>query len=223
MKKFLITTSLLALINLLAISQNDYVFKELPYSYDALEPYIDATTMETHYDKHHRAYYNNFVKGMNEGEYEKLPILDIFSKISEYPNNIRNMGGGYWNHEFYWESMTSEESLISDNLLSEIEKTFGSLDNFKNEFSKAANSVFGSGWAWLILTENNELKITKTSNQDNPYMDIVSERGTPLLTIDVWEHAYYLKHKNKRTDYVQDFWNVVNWEIVSERYENAQK
>ncbi len=223
MKKILIITILLTFINLLAMTQNNYIFKELPYSYDALEPYIDATTMETHYDKHHRAYYNNFVKGMEDGKYEKLPILEIFAKISQYPDVIRNMGGGYWNHEFFWESMTSEKTSVSNDLLKEIEKSFGTFDNFKNEFSKAANSVFGSGWAWLILNEKNELKITKTSNQDNPYMDVVSEKGTPLLAIDVWEHAYYLKHKNKRADYVQDFWNVVNWDAVSKRYENAIK
>jgi len=212
---------ILIVISFSVYSQNEYVFKDLPYSYDALEPYIDATTMEIHYDKHHRGYYNKFVKAMNDGNYGYVPMPELFEKISEYPVKIRNMGGGYWNHEFYWESMSPEKTEISKELLKAIKKQYGSLDNFKAEFSKAANTVFGSGWAWLILTDEKELKITQTSNQDNPLMDIVAERGIPLLAIDVWEHAYYLKHQNKRADYVKDFWEVVNWQKVSERYKNA--
>lgn len=213
---------LLTLINFTAMSQNIYQFKELPYSYDALEPYIDATTMETHYDKHHRAYYNNFVKSMNEGSYEKKAIEQVMAEISKYSPATRNMGGGYWNHEFFWESMSPVKSEMSNKFEKAVEKQFGSVEAFQENFSKAANSVFGSGWAWLIITSKGELKITSTSNQDNPLMDVVAERGTPLLAIDVWEHAYYLKHKNMRASYVKDFWNVVNWEKVSERYENAK-
>ncbi len=223
MKQIILTTALLIFVNISVNSQNNYVFKELPYSYDALEPYIDATTMETHYDKHHRGYYNKFVQAMQDGNYGYVPIDELFKDIEKYPVSIRNTGGGYWNHEFFWESMNPEKTEISKDLLKAINKQFGSVDNFKSEFSKAANTLFGSGWAWLILTDKNELKIVQTQNQDNPLMSVVQENGTPLLAIDVWEHAYYLKHKNKRADYVNDFWNVVNWQKVSERYKDAKK
>lgn len=200
-----------------------YIFKALPYSYNALEPWIDAKTMEIHYDRHHRAYYNNFVKAMTEKEYENKPILEIFSQVCKYDIQIRNMGGGYWNHEFFWESMTAEETKISEPLKKAIDEQFGSVDKMIEQFSKSASSLFGSGWTWLIVTPDKKLKIVNTSNQDNPYMDVVQEKGIAILGIDVWEHAYYLKYQNVRADYVKNFWNVVNWNKVSERYQQAIK
>ena len=198
-----------------------YIFKPLPYSYNALEPWIDAKTMEIHYDRHHRTYYNNFVKAMLDKEYPNKPIIEIFSEISKYDIQIRNMGGGYWNHEFFWDNMTGEETKMSDNLKIAIDEQFGSIEKMIEQFSKSATSLFGSGWTWLIVTKDKKLKIVNTSNQDNPYMDISNEKGTPILAIDVWEHAYYLKYQNVRADYVKNFWNVVNWNIVSERYQKA--
>ncbi len=223
MKKVLLITTVLVLLKLTLTAQSTYVFKELPYPYSALEPYIDSTTMEIHYDKHHRAYYTNFVKGMQDGNFEQVAIENVMKGISKYPASIRNMGGGYWNHEFFWNCMSPKKTQADPELTNAIAKQFGSVENFKKEFSSAAATVFGSGWAWLILSESGELKIVKTANQDNPLMDISTEKGTPLLAIDVWEHAYYLKHKNKRAAYVEDFWNVINWKFVSDTYKAAKK
>lgn len=223
MKKILFLTSVLVVWQLTLTAQNFYEFKALPYSYSALEPYIDSTTMETHYAKHHRAYYNNFVKGIENGNCNNLPIEDIFENMSKYSPTIRNNGGGYWNHEFFWNCMTPTKTNASTEFMNAIIENFSSFENFKKEFSSAASTVFGSGWAWVIVTDGGKLKIVKTANQDNPLMDISTEKGTPLLAIDVWEHAYYLKHKNVRSAYIENFWQVVNWEFVSENYASAIK
>ena len=198
-------------------------FPALPYAYDALEPYIDARTMEIHYDRHHRAYFNNFVNAVKGTELENTPIENIFAKVSEAGDAVRNNGGGYYNHVFYWENMTNKQTSPSAELSAAIDNAFGSFEKFKEAFSTAAKTRFGSGWAWLYLTSDKKLAVGSTPNQDNPLMDVSALKGTPLLAIDVWEHAYYLKYQNKRPDYVEAFWHVVNWDTVNDRYSEAMK
>ncbi|HPV88373.1 MAG TPA: superoxide dismutase [Bacteroidales bacterium] len=206
------------------IASQHFVFQPLPYAYDALEPYIDAMTMEIHYSRHHRAYYNNFIKAVEGTEMTTMPIEDIFANISKYPAAVRNNGGGYYNHTLFWENMTpSGADKPSGKLAKAIDKTFGSLAEMKTAFAAAGATRFGSGWAWLSLDAGGNLFISSTPNQDNPLMDVVERRGIPLLGIDVWEHAYYLKYQNKRADYIDAFWNVINWKEVEERYEKALK
>ena len=201
-----------------------FEFQPLPYSYNALEPFIDKLTMEIHYSKHHKAYFDNFINAIKGTEMEAMDIKDIFKKISKYPKPIRNNSGGYFNHTFYWENMKPpSEDMPVGKLSDAIFKTFGSFEEFKKEFSDAGKTRFGSGWAWLCLNDKGTLFIYSTPNQDNPLMDIAEKKGMPLLTMDVWEHAYYLKYQNRRADYIDAFWNVVNWEVVALRYENALK
>ena len=203
---------------------NKFEFKALPYSYDALEPYIDKLTVEIHYSKHHKAYYDNFINAIKGTEMDTMNILDIFKKISKYPIAVRNNSGGYFNHTFYWESMKAKGGGVPTGKLFEaINKTFSSFDEFKKQFSDAAKTRFGSGWAWLCIDDKGALFICTTPNQDNPLMDVVEKEGIPLLTIDVWEHAYYLKYQNKRADYIEAFWNIINWKEIAKRYENALK
>jgi superoxide dismutase, Fe-Mn family len=210
---------------------NKIEFKSLPYSYDALEPYIDKLTVEIHYSKHHKAYYDNFMSAIKNTEMETMDITDIFKNINKYPAAIRNNGGGYYNHTLYWENMEAKGVLLSFGKLSKnIIKTFGSIEEFKKQFSDAGKSRFGSGWVWLNTDDKGNLFINSTPNQDNPLMNlpatqagVLEKRGIPLLAMDVWEHAYYLKYQNKRADYIDAFWNVINWDIVAKRYENALK
>ncbi|MFA4853455.1 MAG: superoxide dismutase [Bacteroidales bacterium] len=205
-------------------SQNKFEFQPLPYSYDALEPFIDKLTVEIHYSKHHKAYYDNFMNAIKGTNMESMDIIDIFRNISKYPMAVRNNSGGYFNHTFYWENMKAHGGGLPTGKLSEsITKTFGSFEEFKKQFSDAGKTRFGSGWAWLCLDDKGTLFICSTANQDNPLMDIAEKKGIPLLTIDVWEHAYYLKYQNKRADYIDAFWNIVNWEEVAKRYEIALK
>lgn len=196
-------------------------FPALPYSYDALEPYIDARTMEIHYDRHHRAYYTNFINAIKGTPLESMAVEDIFATISKQSDAVRNNGGGYYNHLLFWKNMAPKSAGPSEGLKSAIEKSFGSYDKFRETFSAAAKSRFGSGWAWLVMSPDKTLVVGSTPNQDNPLMDISPVKGKPLLTLDVWEHAYYLKYQNKRADYVEAFWNVVNWEEVDARYKAA--
>jgi Fe-Mn family superoxide dismutase len=206
------------------ITSQSFVFQDLPYQYDALEPYIDATTMEIHYSRHHRAYYNNFLKAVKDTEMEKMDIEDIFANISTYSPAVRNNGGGYYNHTLFWANMTPDTGgKPSGKLEKALEKTFGSIDAFKELFSEAGATRFGSGWAWLSLDSKGNLFVSSTPNQDNPMMDVTEQRGIPLLAMDVWEHAYYLKYQNKRADYIEAFWNVINWKEVETRYEKALK
>jgi len=201
-----------------------FEFQALPYSYDALEPYIDKLTIEIHYGKHHKAYFDNFINAIKGTEMESMDIKEIFSKISKYPVAVRNNSGGYFNHTFYWENMKANGDGLPANKLSDaITKSFKSFEEFKKQFSEAGKTRFGSGWAWLCLDDKGSLFICSTPNQDNPLMDIAEKKGTPLLTMDVWEHAYYLKYQNKRPDYIEAIWNVVNWDEVTKRYENALK
>jgi Fe-Mn family superoxide dismutase len=198
-------------------------FPSLPFAYDALEPYIDARTMEIHYDKHHRAYYTNFLNAIKGTALVGMALSDIFMSISKQPDAVRNNGGGYYNHLFFWNNLGKGSSEASAELLAAITKTFGSFDKFKEAFNTAAKTRFGSGWAWLYIGADKNLAIASTPNQDNPLMDLSPAKGTPLLTIDVWEHAYYLKYQNKRADYIDAFWNVVKWEEVNKRYQQALK
>ncbi|WP_131539349.1 superoxide dismutase [Pedobacter nototheniae] len=190
----------------------------LPYSYAALEPYIDAMTMEIHYTKHHATYIKNINEAIKAENLNYKNAVDFFAHVSGMSAKARNNAGGAWNHNFFWASMKPTPSgLPQGKLKTAIESTFGSIDAFKAEFTKAALGQFGSGWAWLI-SDKGKLKIIGTSNQDNPLMDNAAVKGTPLLAIDVWEHAYYLKYQNKRNDYIAAFWNVVNWEQVTKRF-----
>lgn len=198
----------------------EHKFNDLGYAYDALEPYIDAATMELHYDKHHRAYYNNFMSAAEGTELKNMPLEIIFKNISSQSAFVRNNAGGYYNHNLFWANMTPEKNTkISAELENAINEAFGSIDNFKKEFENKAKTVFGSGWAWLVKIENGKLAVSSTPNQDNPLMNVAEVQGTPLLALDVWEHAYYLKYQNRRPDYITNFWEVVNWSEVSRRFE----
>lgn len=198
-------------------------FPPLPYAYDALEPYIDARTMEIHYDRHHRAYFTNYVNAVKGTPYENLSLEKVFAAVSKAGDPIRNNGGGFYNHIFFWKNMAKSSPPLSAELSAEINKNFGSFDKFKDAFSTAAKTRFGSGWAWLYMTSEKKLAITSTPNQDNTLMDLSPVKGIPLLTLDVWEHAYYLKYQNKRPDYIDAWWNVVNWDEVNKRYREALK
>lgn len=196
--------------------------KKLPYEYDALAPNIDAMTMELHYSKHYLAYTNALNKAVVGTEFEKLPIEDILSKLDINDANLRNNAGGYYNHNIYWEIMSPKAGgEPNDTLASAINKDFGSFEIFKNQFSDAAKKQFGSGWAWLIVDKTGKLQITSTADQDNPLMPNAVIKGTPILAIDVWEHAYYLGYQYKRKNYVDAFFKVINWKKVQEKYEEA--
>lgn len=196
---------------------------KLDYSYDALEPYIDARTMEIHHTKHHGAYTNNLNNAIKGTEHENKTIEEILSIVSQLPVVVRNNGGGYYNHNLFWKIMgPNGGGQPSGELFDAINSTFGSFNNFKEKFSSTALGIFGSGWAWLIVTKEGKLEITSTPNQDNPLMDIAQTKGYPILGVDVWEHAYYLKYQNRRNEYVEAFWNVINWNEVLKRYKNPK-
>ncbi len=192
--------------------------QKLSYSYDALEPYIDAKTMELHYSKHHAGYTSKFNTALKEEGIQSDSPEEIFRNVSEKSLSIRNNGGGWYNHNLYWQNMTPGGSNATGSFMKMLEKEFGSFDKFQDDFSKAAATVFGSGWAWLIVQKGN-LKITQTTNQDNPLMDVAVDKGFPLLGIDVWEHAYYLNYQNRRTEYISAFMKVIDWRFVEKRYE----
>ncbi|MBO0330306.1 superoxide dismutase [Muricauda sp. CAU 1631] len=195
-----------------------YKLPELPYSYDALAPYIDAKTMEIHHTKHHQGYVNKLNAALEESGIEGTDLNSLFGKISKLSTAIRNNGGGHYNHCLFWTILTPNGSEMPATLSKAIDKTFGSLDELKTSFSNAAATRFGSGWAWLIVDTHGNLKVTSTPNQDNPLMDTASDQGTPILALDVWEHAYYLNYQNKRPEYIDAFWNLVNWKEVEKRY-----
>lgn len=198
----------------------DSVFPDLPYAYDALEPAIDAKTMEIHYTKHHKAYYTNFMAAIKDTPAANLDMNSLFAGISKQSMAVRNNGGGYYNHKLFWENMSPKKTEPSAELKAAIDKSFTSMDKFKEEFSTTAKKHFGSGWAWLAAGKDGKLFVSETLNQDNPLMDVAEKKGTPLLALDVWEHAYYLKYQNRRPEYVDNFWSVVNWDTVSKRFEN---
>jgi len=196
----------------------------LPYAKDALEPHIDARTMEIHHGKHHNGYTNKLNAAIAGTDLEGKSIEDILANVSQYAGGVRNNGGGFYNHGLFWTSMSPTgggEPSDRMNIKKAIDKDFGSFDNFKKEFAAAAGTRFGSGWAWLCVDSKDKLFICSTPNQDNPLMDVVPEDGQPILGLDVWEHAYYLHYQNKRPDYVQAFFNVIDWSVVSKRFNDA--
>lgn len=199
-----------------------YTLPTLPYPHNALEPSIDERTMVIHHTKHHQAYVDNLNKALKDTPQAAIPLDTILGSISSFPPAVRNNGGGTWNHSFFWKIMTPAKSsgAPSPKLQEAINASFGSMDTFKEKFNVAATGRFGSGWAWLVKTPTG-LVITSTPNQDNPLMDVAEVKGTPILGVDVWEHAYYLKYQNKRADYLKEWWKVVNWSEVSRLYEGA--
>ena len=195
---------------------------KLPYAYTALEPHIDAKTMEIHHSKHHNAYVTNLNAAIANTDTEKLSIEDICKNISKYPMPVRNNGGGHFNHSLFWSVMAPNAGgAPTGDLAAAINTAFTSFDKFKEEFNKAATTRFGSGWAWLSVHDN-KLVVSSTPNQDNPLMDVAEVKGTPILGLDVWEHAYYLNYQNRRPDYAAAFWNVVNWNEVERRFKEAK-
>jgi superoxide dismutase, Fe-Mn family len=195
----------------------------LPYAYSALEPHIDARTMEIHYTKHAAAYANNLKDAAKEeGVDTTKPLENVLGNISKYTPKMRNNGGGHYNHELFWSIMAPNSGGKPEGKLMEaISASFGSYEAFVTQFENAAKSRFGSGWAWLSVTGDKKLVVSSTPNQDNPLMDVAEVKGTPILGLDVWEHAYYLNYQNRRPDYVSAFWNLVNWKAVAERYQAA--
>jgi Fe-Mn family superoxide dismutase len=197
---------------------------KLPYSYDAVSPQIEARTMELHYSKHYLAYTNSLNKAIKDTEYEDLTIEEILSKSLTDSLNLRNNAGGYYNHSLFFECIGPKSGgQPKDTLAIAIAKDFGSFEGFKNQFINAANRQFGSGWAWLVVDKTGKLQVTNTPNQDNPLMPKAIVSGTPILALDVWEHAYYLQYQNKRKNYIEAFFNIINWTVVGEKYEEALK
>jgi Fe-Mn family superoxide dismutase len=196
---------------------------KLPYEYDSLESFIDAETMKTHYSKHYKGYVDKLNVELEKVKGQDLDLEQIIKNISKFNDKVKNNGGGAFNHALFWKMLSPKKQTFEGSIKEKIEKTFGSFDNFKKEFEEAAKNRFGSGWVWLILKDNGRLKIVTTANQDNPLMNTEKERGYPLLGLDVWEHAYYLKYKNQRDKYTSNFWKVVNWGFVNDLYDTQIK
>ena len=195
----------------------------LSYATDALEPHIDKATMEIHHGKHHQAYVDNLNKALLGTDGENQGIDDIQKNVSKYPMPVRNNGGGHFNHTLYWSIMgPNSGGAPSDDLAKAIDDAFGSFEEFKKKFAEAGTTRFGSGWAWLSVSNDGKVQVSSTPNQDNPLMDVAEVKGIPILGMDVWEHAYYLKYQNKRPDYIAAFWNVVDWNAVADRYAKAK-
>ncbi|MCC5937276.1 MAG: superoxide dismutase [Lunatimonas sp.] len=195
----------------------------LPYDFNALEPHIDAKTMEIHHGKHHNAYVTNLNGAVEGTDLANKSLEDIMKSISSASPAVRNNGGGHYNHSLFWTVLSPNGGgTPSGDLAKAIDAKFGSFDKLKEEFNKAAATRFGSGWAWLSVDASGELQVSSTPNQDNPLMDVADVKGTPILGLDVWEHAYYLNYQNRRPDYISAFWSVVNWEEVSKRYAAAK-
>ena len=201
-----------------------FTLPELPYAYDALEPHIDAKTMEIHHTKHHNAYVTNLNNALNGGEgHSNDDLAGMMAGIGAHPMAVRNNGGGHFNHSLFWQVLSPAGGGVPNGELAEaIIEAFGSFATLKEQFAAAATTRFGSGWAWLIVGADHKLHITSTPNQDNPLMDVAEVHGTPILGLDVWEHAYYLHYQNRRPDYITAFWNVVNWDEVARRFEAAK-
>ena len=199
-----------------------FTLAPLPYAYDALEPYIDAQTMTIHHDKHHQAYVDNVNKALAGTSNEGKTIEELVAVAGTISPAVRNNGGGHWNHTFFWETLAAATGATpTGELANAITTAFGTFDEFKTKFAAAGATRFGSGWAWLIVKDG-KLEVSSTPNQDNPLMDVAEVKGTPILGVDVWEHAYYLKYQNKRPDYLTAIWNVIKWEKVAERFAAAK-
>jgi Fe-Mn family superoxide dismutase len=200
-----------------------FTLPPLPYAPDALEPHIDAQTMQIHHGKHHQAYVDNLNKAIAGTEHENKTLDELIASAGKISPAVRNNGGGHWNHSLFWEVLgPNAGGQPSGKLADAINQAFGSLDSLKEKMNAAGATRFGSGWAWLIVKDG-KLEVTSTPNQDNPLMDVAEVKGTPIFGIDVWEHAYYLKYQNKRPDYLNAIWNVINWNKVAERFEKASK
>jgi Fe-Mn family superoxide dismutase len=199
-----------------------FTLPSLPYAADALEPHFDKQTMEIHHGKHHQAYVDNLNKAVAGTENENKSLEELVANAGKISPAVRNNGGGHWNHSFFWVSLAPNAGGEPSGKLGEdIKSTFGSFDAFKEKFNQAGMTRFGSGWAWLIVKDG-KLEVSSTPNQDNPLMDVAEVKGTPLLGADVWEHAYYLKYQNRRADYLNAFWSLVDWNTISKRYEAAK-
>lgn len=208
----------------LSLTAQDFKLPNLQYGYDAFPSSIDSITMRIHYSKHHQGYVNNLNKALENSTDANLSLEEILLNINSKSIAIRNNAGGHYNHTLFWEILTpTTNTILSSQFEKAVIENFGSIETLKSQMNKAATSQFGSGWAWLILTPNGKLAITSSPNQDNPLMNDVPIRGIPIIGIDVWEHAYYLKYQNKRGDYLGAIWNIINWEEVSFKYENAIK
>jgi len=195
----------------------------LPYATDALEPHIDKATMEIHHGKHHNAYVTNLNNAIAGTEAESKGLEEILANISKYAPAVRNNGGGHYNHDLFWKVIgPNAGGQPTGELADAINAAFGSFEDFKKKFSEAGATRFGSGWAWLSVGADGKLQVSSTPNQDNPLMDVADVKGTPILGLDVWEHAYYLNYQNRRPDYIAAFWNVINWDAVAERYAKAK-
>jgi Fe-Mn family superoxide dismutase len=199
-----------------------FTLPALPYAFDALEPHIDARTMEIHHDKHHAAYTNNLNNAIAGTEWESKSIEEILANVGKISGAVRNNGGGFYNHNLFWEVMAPNAGgTPTGDLAAAIDRDLGGFDKFKEAFSAAGATRFGSGWAWLIVTPEKKLMVTSTANQDNTLMDIADVKGTPILGMDVWEHAYYLHYQNRRPDYINAFFHVINWSKVAEKFAAA--
>lgn len=201
----------------------EFTLPPLPYANNALEPHFDAQTMEIHHDRHHNTYVTNLNKAVSENyAFQEKTLEQLMKEVSKFPMAIRNNGGGHYNHSLFWRILKPGAGGPPTGALAEaINLAFGSFDKFKEEFAAAATSRFGSGWAWLIVSDG-KLKITSTPNQDNPLMDVADVKGVPVLALDVWEHAYYLKYQNKRPDYIAAFWNLINWDEANINFATAE-
>lgn len=216
--------SLAAMVKNAAIPSTSFSQQPLPYAYGALEAAIDAQTMEIHYTKHAAAYAKNLAEACTAEKVDtgKMQLEDVLAKVSKYSAKMRNNGGGHYNHELFWQCMSpSSSEKPSGKLLQHIESSFGSFETFKTQFTDAGKNRFGSGWAWLVVNKDKRLSIGSTPNQDNPLMDVSELKGFPLLGLDVWEHAYYLRYQNRRPDYINNWWKVVNWDFVQKRFDAA--
>jgi superoxide dismutase, Fe-Mn family len=223
-------TSLASLIGMFFLAGAElaqpFTLAPLPYASDALEPVIDQQTMDIHHGRHHRAYVNNLNAQIeNYPELAGMSLVDMMGQISRFNAAVRNNGGGHYNHDLFWQLMAPQGNggEPAAGLLTAIERDFGSFETMQAEFARAAGTRFGSGWAWLIVTDDKKLAVTSTANQDNPLMDVVAERGTPILALDVWEHAYYLSYQNRRGAYLQHWWTIVNWNEVNRLYALATR
>lgn len=202
----------------------DLLFEPLGLPYNAVESFADAKTMEIHYTKHHKGYYEKLMEGIKDKSYKTETMIELFKRTSELPSWFRNMGGGHFNHTLFWKILTANSAKIPSNeLLTAINADFESFDNFKKIFEDAAKGHFGSGWVWLSVNTSGKLFISTSPNQDNPLMDVAELIGVPILGLDIWEHAYYLKYQNKRSEYIANFWNVVDWTMVETFYYEAVK